>query len=145
MAEMANTSTERIYTKIGVKLLPRGGEVQIDDEDSFYFEDVDGPIHVVSGLLKSDVVVMLRDLDASSGDVDHPDVTGFLVSHVETDGSGVLMSGDLVESAPRLWMNPHLRELWNFLYDKDYTFSDFGLDALDGHYESLLSSEAKLA
>ena len=138
---MPNLITERIYKVTGGQLFPRDGAVTVDDMKNFYLSDTDGPVHVVDGLLKSDAVVMLCEPDTAT---ETSDATGFLVTQVGADGSGIIMKGDLIESSPKLWVNEYLRKLWDPLYGDGYSFLDFGLSALDTYYKNLLVSKAKL-
>ena len=125
---MAIVTTERIFTVIGADLLPREGDLIIDDVKPMNTADIDGPLHVVS------IFLNIRNYKRPNIEPVNREL-GYLVTRVDHDGSGIIVGGDLIEQKPEDWVNPHLTEMWAFLYNEDYSPQDFELPKLHAYFQ----------
>lgn len=143
--------TNRIWQFDKEVLGPREGAIILDEDTCLDVTKEDGgPLHVASGLGKRDLVVFLGFVSAPViliGDVPTADdlppgavdiasspieeyETGYIVTHVNKDGSGILVSGDMMQSDPLSWANPRTVGLGLALAQAGYGFDEFGLPEL---------------
>lgn len=121
---MSEVSTASIFTYDSQKKLStRPGDVRLDPAEALSpngdGRDALRPLHV-TGLNEDDIFVFL--------DVEQSNI-GYIVGLIDnSDNTGVIVPGDLVEADPRTHLS---QEVSRRLYDMDYpTLAEFGLQGL---------------
>jgi hypothetical protein len=143
---MARIITESIWTLSNDELVLREGRISLHPSHVFINDsDTQGPLHVTEGLKGSDLAVFLgykpyrseRELSARS--------VGYLVTQVDVtdEGSGIIVSGDLIENRPQDWVTERLIGAWGLLLAEGYSPRDFDLHRLHDYLirKNLPSSE----
>ncbi len=116
---MYEISTNHIYTLQKDQLAVRAGKLVLDDSrDIISRFDTDGPHYVASGLTSADYAVALGYVSKVDGletpEIHDPpkDEVLYLVTQVDSrDGSGIIVSRELMASDRKTWINSRLVQL----------------------------------
>ncbi|MDB5181592.1 MAG: hypothetical protein JWP13_355 [Candidatus Saccharibacteria bacterium] len=128
--------TERIWQFNNHNLGPREGQIILDEATCLSEDSVDfGPLYVTSGLQRRDVIVFLGFISQTDSSPDDTQ-TGYMVTHVDKDGSGILVAKDLMNRDPASWVNPRTVGLWKALSAEGYGLEDFSLSSLQKHIDT---------
>jgi len=144
---MALVTPERMYSLYyngateQLSLVARPSFLVLDDPSEFLTEaDTLGPIHVRDGLTGNDVACFLQFYTDTDSEEPLPEApVGYLVSAIQSDpkGSGILISGQLLETDPHAWTSPRLDRIWRLLGRYSYTpDQEFGLTSFTKYLQS---------
>ena len=130
---MVNIKTENVYMISDVDDLGiRPAEITLEDLESITNEkDTSGILYVAGGLKPRDQVVFLSFSESGNEELPKEPV-GYLVSEVnEENGSGILVSGDLIEQHPKSYSNKRIEDTWSYLSRSGNSLEEFSLFALN--------------
>lgn len=110
----------------------RHGYISVDPDDMPQdATDATRALCISAGLQPRDFAIfasrigstLLQDQDA-----------GFIVTDVQSDGSGVIVHSDKVLERPKDWLSPRAIDMWKYLdLESPGIFEEFGLQSLRTH------------
>jgi hypothetical protein len=139
---MIISTTERIFLSTGRDIWSREGQLELSAETvPVRKKDIHTAVHVLSGLEATDLAAFITYKQ------DKPKRTigksiGYLVTEVESNGSGLIVPGQLFEDHPEDWVNPRILSAWDALATQDCTpRNTFALPHLSHYLEALRQQE----
>jgi|GEM_PF-5170353 len=150
-----NISSENIWSfdDANHTLTPRSRAINLStDHGLIHLDDITPIISVDDGLHPKDIAVFLtfygpeqqsQDPDEAppTGDIIKTRTKGYLVSRVDDDGGGILVSGDAIAEAPTDYMTDELlKKLVRIELSDIEFFEEFGIHALGTYVRKRIQS-----
>lgn len=126
---MNAVKTHRIWSISSEGLVARNGTIELSEMAPVDRRDINRIVTVESGLHASDAVVFLGFTALQDEETEH--IESYLVTRVNKDGSGVMVTDDFARTRPREHITPRFIELSRFLHGDEQSFAEFGAEWID--------------